>query len=132
MGVHACTRVHARASGATLRRFRVIFKQEYSGYIELICPHTLHLPYIELSFIFLLTGGASSMQIAGKGVFQYVGAGSGCTFHASLWHSSIMAEQGTLKLAVFLNKTNLNHSTVSFGQLLSSALQYTRVLATVC
>ena len=66
--------------------------------------HDLGYGDIELSFVFLLTATASSMQVAGKEVFAYAGAGSGCMFHAALWHASVDASPGTVKVAVFLNK----------------------------
>ena len=59
---------------------------------------------IELSFVFCLTDGASSMQVAGKDVFEYRGAGDGCMFRASLWHALGHAIAGTVKAAVFLKK----------------------------
>ena len=59
---------------------------------------------IELSYVFCLTEGQSSMQIAGYEVFQYGGAGQGAVFNAAFWHASVHAEPGTVKVAVFLNK----------------------------
>ena len=58
---------------------------------------------IELSYVFCLTEGQSSMQIAGYEVFQYGGAGQGAVFNAAFWHASVHAEPGTVKVAVFLN-----------------------------
>ena len=59
---------------------------------------------IELSFVFCITDTDSSMQVAGRAAFQYAGAGSGCMFSAGLWHASVHAAPGTLKVAVFLCK----------------------------
>ena len=59
---------------------------------------------IDLSFVFCITDTDSSMQVAGKAAFQYAGAGSGCVFSSGLWHASVHAAPGTLKVAVFLCK----------------------------
>eukprot|EP00966_Prymnesium_polylepis_P195061 4521833-Prymnesium_polylepis.1 len=50
---------------------------------------------IELSCVFCLTDGPSSMQVAGYEVFSYDGAGQGCVFHSALWHASVHAAPGT-------------------------------------
>ena len=59
---------------------------------------------IELSFVFCLTSCRTSMQIAGREEYWYVGAGSGAMFRACFWHRSGVAEGEVLKLAVFLTK----------------------------
>ena len=44
------------------------------------------------------------MQVAGKHIFEYGGAGRGCMFNAALWRASVDAAPGTIKVAVFLNQ----------------------------
>ena len=61
---------------------------------------------VRRSFVFSLTAGESSMMVAGRvAAFTYEGAGSGCAFNASLWHSSVQAVPATLKVAVFMGST---------------------------
>jgi hypothetical protein len=58
--------------------------------------------HVLLSFVFLLTDTASSMRIAHGVEFTYQGPGSGAAFSAGFWHESLNAEEGTLKIAVFV------------------------------
>ena len=59
---------------------------------------------VELSFVFCVTPGQSSMRVAGKREFWYGGAGQGVLFHSALYHQSGFADHGTITVAVFLKK----------------------------
>ena len=65
----------------------------------------------ELSFVFCLTPGPSSMRVACASEFHYTGKGSGCMFLSRMYHASGCATEGTIKIAFFYKaiKNNSNN-----------------------
>ena len=55
----------------------------------------------ELSFVFCMTDGPSSMCVAGAQPFHYMGKGSGWMFMSRMFHASGAASEGTMKVAFF-------------------------------
>ena len=56
---------------------------------------------IILSVIFTLTNTTSIMKVVGDEEFKYDLVGKGIMFFSELWHESIHASEGTLKMALF-------------------------------
>ena len=50
----------------------------------------------------LLTNTTSSMQILGRQPVPYNGVGSGCLFASGLYHQTVGASEGTIKISLFL------------------------------
>ena len=56
---------------------------------------------VVVSVIFQLNAVKSAMKIVGGDVFKYTKVGQGVKFLSALWHESIFADQGTIKIALF-------------------------------
>ena len=70
-----------------------------------------------ITVVIKLTNTNTSMQVAGYNNFIYNEIGSGAVFYSQLWHKSIYAEPGTIKISFFckeisrfktIHRNNLN------------------------
>ena len=99
--------VGKRAEGRELIRVHVLRQSERgAGRQALFGWHTDSETEdgAELSFVFCLTPGPSSMGVAcALEQFQYSGKGSGCMFLSQMYHASGAASEGTIKIALFYN-----------------------------
>ena len=78
---------------------------EFGGREALFGLHQDRIPgerkNIILSVIFTLSNTMSSMKVVGDVEFHYDLVGKGIMFFSELWHESIHASEGTLKMALF-------------------------------
>jgi len=65
--------------------------------------HESNRSNVRLTIIFLLTPTKTSMQVHGHDIMEYSGAGSGVAFMSKLFHRSVYAEDGTMKIAFFVS-----------------------------
>ena len=58
----------------------------------------------EVTATILLTETDTSMQILGYRPIHYHGVGSGCLFRSDLYHQTVAASEGTMKVTLFLER----------------------------
>ena len=58
----------------------------------------------EVTATILLTETETSMQVLGYRPIYYHGVGSGCMFRSDLYHQSVTASEGTMKITFFLER----------------------------